>query len=194
MALPSSGQISLNEISVEAGYASYGPTDINRSSIRLLGLGTNQSGTPINFGNFHGKSAELVTWINNSQTISTKAVGGTQVRDTGIRLYPSGLAQATDNFGDWTASLIENWRSGPTTPQGDYKAKWKHISGDMPHDYNSANDTWMSLNGSTEFLLAYGYGGYDSHYGVFDVSVWSVGGLNLTYTKRVTLNQQYSYS
>lgn len=57
MPLPTSGQITLNEISVEAGNTSGAQTNINKANIRGLLSPTPASGSQMDFADWHGASA-----------------------------------------------------------------------------------------------------------------------------------------
>lgn len=121
MALQSSGQISLNDIHIEAGGSSGTLCSINDSDIRGLNAASGYtiptgSGTAIDFGDFYGASsnsyAAFATWAatNYSQIISSLAI------------YPNGRVQAS-----CTGSMWGSPANYDTTEDSDCR-KWSYHS------------------------------------------------------------------
>ena len=95
MALQSSGQISLNDLHVEAGGTSGTQCSMNDSDIR--GLIGKASGAQSSFSNFHGASA-VSNWS------STMTVGKVTV----FKTTAYGLQSAAFTFGSLTDNTVDN--------------------------------------------------------------------------------------
>ena len=165
MALQTSGQISLNDIHIEAGGSSGTSATINDSDIRGLTAASGYtiptgSGTAIDFGDFYGASSIITNTYSATGTNQQWGKGSRRRVGRVITSYYVGGAQgsggtpsplSTNGFGMSLTCKTAAWYEGPTSATNGFR--WEATG--YP---NSANTTWwnkvtISRSGQTDVVL-----------------------------------------
>lgn len=159
MTLQASGQISLNDIHVEAGGTTGTACQINDSDIRdLISKG---AGVASQFSEWYGASAESITWPTSATTVYSGVISPSAAPDSMIEWQTDGDTRKFDGSGSWNDWNASDWLSNAGSGTGsNYEMKWVEIStsGGPTYIGNMATEnTWYDLGTQRQFGIDGGH-------------------------------------
>ena len=159
MPLPSSGEIHLNEIHIEAGGSSGSACAINDTDIRdLIGA---SSGSAMDFADWYGASAGPSIggdWPDSDTNLTDSTTGGAQAR-AGFNFTNDGEYDRYQTVDSLNRDYLTEVGAGKGTG---FYIKWVKNSGTTPNNVNMASqNTYYQLN-TTRYIYLTSSGSFDS--------------------------------